>query len=166
MFGAGLGDSEIQNVSSGSQVKGDHHSLCWLRKKRDLAGRMARWSLQFQNFDITTVHHSYTSYIQTRMFCLVIRLTHSNPKPIPLCRNFEIRNCVLYHPGLANGKSFYRLYLPPERVEQALTACHAKASAGHSGVDRRSASDFCGQKCVSRFSITLEPAIAVNEERG
>lgn len=36
----------------------DHHSLCWLMKKRDLAGRLARWSLQLQDLDITIVHRS------------------------------------------------------------------------------------------------------------
>lgn len=53
-----------------------------------------------------------------------------------LCRNFEIRNGVLHHRIILRGKSFYRLCLPPERVEQVLTACHDEASAGHLGVDR------------------------------
>jgi hypothetical protein len=36
----------------------DHHSLCWLMKKRDLVGRLARWSLQFQDLDIEIVRRS------------------------------------------------------------------------------------------------------------
>lgn len=36
----------------------DHHALCWLMKKRDLAGRLARWSLQLQDHDMEIVHRS------------------------------------------------------------------------------------------------------------
>ena len=36
----------------------DHHALCWLMRKRDLAGRLARWSLQLQDLDNEIVHRS------------------------------------------------------------------------------------------------------------
>ena len=44
----------------GSRIKvvTDHHSLCWLLKKRDLAGRLARWSLALQDLDLEIVHRS------------------------------------------------------------------------------------------------------------
>ena len=36
----------------------DHHALCWLLTKRDLTGRLARWSLWCQGYDLKIVHKS------------------------------------------------------------------------------------------------------------
>lgn len=36
----------------------DHHALCWLLKKRDLTGRLARWSLALQDLELEIVHKS------------------------------------------------------------------------------------------------------------
>jgi len=52
--------TKFRNFIWGTTVKviTDHQSLCWLMTKRDLAGRLARWSLSLQEYDIQIFYRS------------------------------------------------------------------------------------------------------------
>ena len=41
----------------------DHQALCWLTTKRDLAGRLGRWSLTLQEFDIAIFYKSGKAHL-------------------------------------------------------------------------------------------------------
>lgn len=34
----------------------DHHALCWLQSKKDLAGRVSRWAMQLMEYKYTIAH--------------------------------------------------------------------------------------------------------------
>ena len=53
-----------------------------------------------------------------------------------LIRNFELRNEVLFHRYVRDGKSYSQLCVPPALTNEILLNCHEATTAGHLGMKR------------------------------
>jgi hypothetical protein len=158
------------------RVLTDHHSLCWLLKKKDLAGHLARWSLQLQDLDFEIVHRSGEIHHDAdalsrqpveppkeeqnipMLLLLTSPLTEIAQAQKPsnwwgsirlgllekdpsrqtrkLIRNFELRNGVLFHCYVRDGKSYSQLCVPRSLTNEILLNCHEAMTAGHLGMKR------------------------------
>ncbi len=68
---------------------------------------------------------------------VISALNERNPtkRTAKLCRNFTLKDGVLFHRQIKDGQAFHRLCVPPFLVEQILLACHDDLTAGHLGVN-------------------------------
>ena len=63
----------------------DHQVLCWLMSKRDLACRLAFWSLSLQEYDIQIVYRS--GKLHDNANCLSLY-------PLPYCEEDDADRCL------------------------------------------------------------------------
>jgi len=54
----GVGSEKVLIFYLGRPIRivTDHHALCWLQSKKDLAGRLSRWAMQLMEYKYTIAH--------------------------------------------------------------------------------------------------------------
>lgn len=142
----------------------DHAALKWLMEKKDLAGRLARWSLELQAFNFSIEHRKgSTNLVPDALSRAIIEEMHPVGTPIDLnddefngetyveLRNkinankdnlpdVEERNGVLYKRTQCrteNGdETAWKIWVPDGLRKSIMEECHNPPSASHGGVDK------------------------------
>lgn len=130
----------------------DHASLLWLTRFKESNGRLVRWALRLQQYDITIQHKkgkhmqvpdalsriyetdvvdcdSFDSSTDSKYNELVERAIAETQNDDYI---FE-RDTLYKHVKSKNDVMVYRIYIPSDRIHQALEECHDVPTAAHGG---------------------------------
>ncbi|KZS05414.1 Uncharacterized protein APZ42_031436 [Daphnia magna] len=135
-------------------VKTDHHALCWLMTKKELSGRLERWSLSLQEYDISiqykkgSLHEDADalSHYPIQERGLDTRSWSDGQDRVRQWRwikqvmikngstqngNFMLKEDLLYLRTIRFGQEFDRLCVPPKSRKEALSWVHDEPTAKH-----------------------------------
>lgn len=134
----------------------DHASLLWLRNLKDPTGRLCRWALRLQPYDITLVHRKGSHMVVTDAFSraietidvqnfpaandkwynsIVIQVVADEAKFL----QFRIENSILYKCCQLNKRrlgyvSSWRIVVPVvNKRNEVMDDCHVPPSSAHGG---------------------------------
>lgn len=130
----------------------DHASLIWLNRFKESNGRLVRWALRLQEFNIT-IQHKKGKHMQ-----VPDALSRIHEIDLVDCDSFDTSNDQTYKDLIEltlsdkcnseytfeyetlykkvkfkDQSSVYRIYIPQDRVAQALEECHDLPTAAHGG---------------------------------
>ncbi|KZR99635.1 Uncharacterized protein APZ42_004425 [Daphnia magna] len=130
-------------------VKTDHHVLCWLMTKQELSGRLERWSLSLQEYDISIQYKKGSLHEDVdalSRYSIQERGEEEKTLAIPVAAigldtrswadgqdrygNFMLKEDLLYLRTFRFGQESDRLCVPPERRKEALYWVHDEPTAG------------------------------------
>lgn len=140
----------------------DHASLQWLMRQSNLSGRLARWSLKLQSFNMKIEHRkgkdnvvpdalsrtfSSEELLEVEEMSLEDDAFRSAAymELVKKVENLKNRSNLIVKNGkvyikvdnsLGNDSPIYRLYVPYELIPKLLNSNHDVPSAGHLGIEK------------------------------
>ncbi|UYV73901.1 hypothetical protein LAZ67_11001356, partial [Cordylochernes scorpioides] len=139
----------------------DHHSLCWLVGQKDPSGRLARWALKLQEFDVTVIYKSGRKHkdadclsrspLENDQPSAVMSLTNvdieqtKDPDLAKIIDNlnsgytrkeFSIIDGILYKKNYSTTGRPWLMMIPKHLRSEVMADLHDAPTAGHLGFAR------------------------------
>ncbi|UYV74943.1 hypothetical protein LAZ67_12001873 [Cordylochernes scorpioides] len=139
----------------------DHHSLCWLVGQKDPSGRLARWALKLQEFDVTVIYRSGRKHkdadclsrspLENDQSSAVMSLTKvdieqtKDPDLAKIIDNlnsgyirkeFSIIDGILYKKNYSTTGRPWLMMIPKHLRSEVMADLHDAPTAGHLGFAR------------------------------